>query len=208
MEKEKTLQENLDDLRAVAPDAAEYIELFIGTVVEPSFEDSYRDNPEAVLHCFSDGVDADLSEIIHYLEGSSSPELQAAVQAFANSLRAERPVAFFVLKKVFRHFHLSLEEPEDEDSGEVSYYIENKIFERRDLEKFFRACGLVADTMSGKGSHTNWYDSEGRFIHSSTNSNKAYLSTVAKKMLRAGLSMDALRKGCDEMGVDFKVYND
>ena len=213
MESPKTIDALLDDLRALSPNGAEYLHLMMDDLEIFNMAE-YETQPERARHSLPN-LEDDQAELQNEINrsiqgGADKTAIQSTLQRIASSL-AKKKVTLWALRPVFRHFGALPEDDESDDSAEdtpIRFYMPNLLFDRRQLDEFFRACGLTEDTKSGKGSHTKWVDSEGRsYGVVGSDSKKAWLKNDIKTMLQAGFPVDRIQMACDSLGIDFVVLN-
>lgn len=212
MESPKTIDALLDDLRALSPHGAEYLQLLMDDLEIFNLEE-YETQPERASHSLPN-LEDDQAELQNEIDrsiqdGADKAAIQSTLQRIATSL-ATKKVTFWALRPVFRHFGALPEDDAGDDFSQdtpIRFYMPNLLFDRRQLDEFFRACGLSEDTKGGSGSHTKWVDTDGHTYGLASWSRKSWLKNNIKTMLRAGFPIGRIQTACNSLGIDFVVLN-
>lgn len=173
----------------------------------------YETQPERARHSLPN-LEDDQAELQNEINrsiqgGADKAAIQSTLQRIASSL-AKKKVPLWALRPVFRHFGALPEDDKDDDSSDdtpIRFYMPNLLFDRRQLDEFFRASGLTEDTKGGSGSHTKWVDADGQTYGIASWSRKSWLKNNIKSMLQAGFPVDRIQMACDSLGIDFVVLN-
>lgn len=206
----KTLADVLAEVETISPELSQYLHLYLDMIGE--YEEEYKSNPRGILYCFPKGLDDDQMEIVSIAEkvrksGKNPGKIIDVLEELQHAL-TEKPVAKWALKPVFIHYNLENESLPANPAGKKHIRIPNLLYERRELSMFFRACGLIEETESGKGSHTKWVDENGRMMELGSWSTKSWVKNVIKKLLTNGVAFEKIVKACEVMHIDFEVIND
>ncbi|MFT7184463.1 MAG: DNA-binding transcriptional MerR regulator [Oceanicoccus sp.] len=211
MELPKTIDVLLDDLRALSPDGAEYLQLLIEDL-ECFNLSEYEPQPERARHSLPK-LEDDQAELQKEIDrsiqiGINKDSIQAILKQIAASL-SQKNVTLWALRPVFRHFGALPEDDVNDDTEDspIRFYTPNLLFDRRQLDEFFKACGLIEDTKGGSGSHTKWVDANRDTFGIGSWSKKSWLKNNIKLMLQAGFPIDRIKTACDSLGIDFTVLN-
>ncbi len=171
MEKEPTLEDALENIDILNPNAGEYLRIFLEMTADFDVE-PYLSNPELGIHCFTNGLEDDINELMGLLSQDVSTDyidkLKTALMQVYEMLH-NNAFSRYALKDIFDRYLVRIPADEKKISTEKHrhYYVENIIKDQLDTEKFLSACGLTQETIAGKGSHTKWFDINGKFVQTS-----------------------------------------
>ncbi len=212
MEKLKTIEEQIEALRSISADSAEYLYYIIEDIKD--YENAYKQHPEGIINCFNkhgnkNRIQTDINDLMHSLELSLNDNnkeiLHSILENLANILKNNRPGTHHILKTFFKKYDIKTEEETSKE--ETQYFIENLHMSREELEVFYRKCDLEERKERGKGDHSRWYDKKsGNLIAGSSNSPTLWLRKVVKEMLEKSFSIDNIEKACKKLRIRFKVF--
>ena len=211
MEKTKTIGILLEDLEALAPDAAEYLHLFLDDLA--SFDVAgYRD-PDMVKYSLP-SIEDDQNELISAFDkavglGADKNQLISILSAIGGAIQL-KPVTYWALKPVLKHIGVVSSNSEEDELGQehpIRFHTPNLLYDLRDLGLFYRACGLVENTKAGSGSHRKWEARDGSFSIVCSQNGKKWLKRVIDQMLKQGFPVEKVATACESLGIDFQVIN-
>ncbi len=199
--------EGLEEIEALSPDAAEYIELFADVLADFNVE-PYISSPDLLANCFPNGLEEDQNEIIYLLKNATDDEqkLKQALEHFSNNI-SDNPVLMWGMREIFDHFKVSrntLSNPEQ--LVRKKFRAPNIVLYLRDQEIFYSLLGLVKVKDGGKGSHMKWEDPKGEFkgYGLAYDSDRFWLKNEIKRLLDKGMPIDKIAHACYEMNIDFE----
>lgn len=214
---EQNTNSNLEKLEALSSDAGMYMRLFCDSLEHYEQEETYKKKPELIEHCFPDGFDEDINEMISLLKKDlknpkSKDEILNTLADLAESLKEERPVTYYAMEELFSYFGLDLDSKEmDSAQKKIRFRLVNRLFDMKEEEAFYKACGLEPELtrgkLAGKGSHVKWIDptEEWKSYAVSSRSSKIWTKNDVRDLLKKGFPLDKLTKACRAFDLDFEL---
>lgn len=225
MESLKTINEILDDLEALTPNASTYMRMFIDELA--SFErEEFKEYPELIQHSLPN-LSEDQNEITFDfkkdLEDLSDEEKDQALNMLsqlASHLR-DRPVTILAIEPILKSLGVELptpkplydqatekdEKPVKNVDEPIRFRMPNLLYSRAEMARFLTLCDLTEISDAGSGSHTKWVDENGATINVASWSKKSWLKNNIKIMLAAGLPVERVKHACRKLNIDFQVIN-
>lgn len=197
-----------EKLQAVAPDFADYLQLFVDDISIFDVK-GFRKSPELARHSLPD-IEEDQNTIMGEIDealanGADKEAIIDILRTLAEEFEG-KPVVLWALAPILKHLGIQIESERSNATEEpVRFRMPNLLFERRELDSFFLACGLSEDIQQGKGSHTKWKDKNGNFFGIGSWSSKAWLKNIIKSMLANGFPLSKIEEACEALSIDFQV---
>jgi len=218
---QRGLAEVIADIELLKHELAEYLELYFDMIND--FETpQYINNPKGINLCFPNGLEDDQLEIISLIlktlrEGTDLDEFRKILEELKNSLSA-KVVTSWAMKPIFKIFlgykptpkksqseGTEPQKPESENAENIHIKVPNLHYDRDQLKKFYRACGLKEISIEGKGSHTKWVDEKDNTLDVLSHSKKLWLKNIIKHLISLGYAKSKIIKACKLTKIEFEV---
>lgn len=206
-------------LNLVAPEATDYLQCLLDMLEPFAHEKTYQEHPELVEQCFGQTkLQADIDEIIYLLEKRVPVRDRGAIFRALYESVAHEPLYAYVIHQIYAYFQTPLtpstpvqkasEAAPAPSESPVRFHAANLLFDQRQLEEFYRACGLRKIPDEGKGGHMKWIDpGTDRFITLSYSSEKHWMKNHIRLMLGNGLPVDRIQAACKKLKIDFTILS-
>lgn len=197
-----------EKLQAVAPDFADYLQLFVDDISIFDVK-GFRKSPELARHSLPD-IEEDQNAIMGEIDealanGADKEAIIDILRTLAEEFEG-KPVVLWALAPILKHLGVQVEfENKDTTEEPIRFRMPNLLSERRELNVFLLECGLIEDAKSGKGNHSKWRDEKGSPIITCSSNGKIWLKMVIKEMLANGFPLSKIEEACEALSIDFQV---
>jgi len=209
MENKDKLDQNLDDLHAIDSNLAEYMLLFTDALRDFEIE-SLFDDPSRVTFVYPD-LEDDQSELLNMIQKIKSSvddtefeELKRIIENIFHTTE-RTPVTRWALTPIMEHLDLPTDEQKTE--RKIRFYMQNLLWDRTELEKFYRACKFKQILDQGSGSHTVWRGKDGRTYGTSSDSKKMWAKNNIKELIEKGFPIEKIEAACKKLKIDFRIIS-
>lgn len=210
----KDLPAAIKALEAESPELGVYFH-YLFDALEPLAQDSaYRRDPQLIEYCFGEAtLQEDINETVHHIRQNISPEKYIPLLQNLFATIQDEPVYAYVFAQICEALGVIVSKTHNGSNTLLPpsiprFHAPNLIFSPREMENFYRTCGLVPDSSQGKGSHVKWIDSTtGLFSALFAVSDQIWLKNNIRQMLQNGFPVERIKMACDKLHIEFSILS-